>query len=211
MSLKIAICCCTYLFGEGIKNLIEQNGLGEVTVINCSNCSAPKEVIKEKPDLLIIDFNTLSCIFFDTIFEHEVAILLLGTGCLPKIENKRLINFASKGLVGILSPTSNSSDFIKATKCVASGEHWFHRKKVRDILSNIKNLKNEITPSLTKREIEIIKLICKGYHNKDIMQSLNISEPSVKKHLNAIYKKVGVSDRLQLAIYAFNHLPNIMI
>lgn len=58
--------------------------------------------------------------------------------------------------------------------------------------------------SLTIREIEIVKMICNGYSNKEIMKLLSISEQSVKSHLSRIYKKTGVSDRLQLALYAIN-------
>ena len=58
---------------------------------------------------------------------------------------------------------------------------------------------------LTKREIEIVKLICKGYRNKEIEKSLSITDQAVKKHLNHIYKKAGVAGRLQLALYAVKH------
>ncbi len=203
MPLRIAICCCNYLFGEGIKELVEKD---ELDIEKAINCADPKEVIETKPDLLITDFNTLSSLFLDTLFEHNVIILLLGTSCFPRIENKRLIDFFSKGLVGILSPKTKPAQLKKAIKRVVSGELWLNHKKVRDILSKIKDLKTEDMPSFTKREIEIIKLICRGYRNKEIVQSLNLSEQSVKIHLHKIYKKVDVTDRLQLAIYALKNL-----
>ncbi len=57
-------------------------------------------------------------------------------------------------------------------------------------------------PLLTKTEIEIVEMICWGYSNKEIIKKLKITEQSVKSHLNKIYKKTGVSDRLQLAMFA---------
>jgi DNA-binding CsgD family transcriptional regulator len=56
-------------------------------------------------------------------------------------------------------------------------------------------------PLLTRTEAVIVKMICRGYSNKEIMKRLKVTEQSVKSHLNRIYKKTGVSDRLQLAIY----------
>jgi DNA-binding CsgD family transcriptional regulator len=57
-------------------------------------------------------------------------------------------------------------------------------------------------PLLTKTEIELVKMVSQGYSNKEIMRKLNITEQSLKSHLNRTYKKTGVSDRLQLALFA---------
>jgi DNA-binding NarL/FixJ family response regulator len=60
---------------------------------------------------------------------------------------------------------------------------------------------------LSKKEKEIVSLICHGCRNKEIAQRLDISEQTVKSHCNRIYKKVGVSDRLQLALYTHKLWP----
>jgi DNA-binding CsgD family transcriptional regulator len=199
MSLKIVICCCNYLYGEGIKQLIEHDGLGIDTAINCPN---PEEINEIKPDLVIADINTFPNIFFDTPMEHDVRVLLLGTGCLPRIEKEYLLDYVSKGLVGILPPMTNYSQLKKAIKGVISGELWFERKKLQDLVSNINSIVTKKRPLLTKMETQIVKMICQGYSNKEIMKKLKVTEQSVKSHLNRIYKKTGVSDRLQLAIFA---------
>jgi DNA-binding NarL/FixJ family response regulator len=61
---------------------------------------------------------------------------------------------------------------------------------------------------LAHREKEIISHICQGYKNKEIAQKLHISEQTVKSHCNRIYKKLGVADRLQLALHSHNILPD---
>lgn len=60
---------------------------------------------------------------------------------------------------------------------------------------------------LTGKEREIVTLICKGYRNKEIMSTLGVTEQTVKKHLTSLFKKAGVTDRLQLAMYATKHWP----
>ena len=58
---------------------------------------------------------------------------------------------------------------------------------------------------LSSREIEVLKLLAKGMLNKEIAKELYISEKTVKNHVSNIFKKIGVSDRTQAAIYALKH------
>lgn len=129
----------------------------------------------------------------------------MWTGCLPKLEEERLLEFVFQGLVGVLLPEeANFQQLKKALERVVSGELWFTRKKLKDIVSYMKQAKAEVS-QLTKREIEIVKLICNGHRNKEIMKGLSLTDHSVKKHLTSLYKKAGVADRLQLALYAIKH------
>jgi len=57
---------------------------------------------------------------------------------------------------------------------------------------------------LTRREKSIISCLMEGWHNREISTHLSISEQTVKNHLGAIYDKVGVSDRLELVLYAIH-------
>ena len=204
MPSKITISCCNHLFGEGLKKLLlEECNLDSDSIITVS--TNPREIIKEENDLLITDFNTLAGIIFDDISNnHKVRILLLGTGCLPKIENECLISFISRGLAGILSPDTDTPQLKKAIECVLAGELWFESKQLFEIIPSIKRKSCGKDTSLTDREIEVAKLVCNGLSNKEIRKALNISEQAVKSHLSRIYKKTGVSDRLQLALYAIN-------
>ena len=59
-------------------------------------------------------------------------------------------------------------------------------------------------PSLSRREREIVNLVTHGLHNKELAQKLSISEQTVKNHLHNIFDKLGVSDRLELALYAIH-------
>ncbi|MBC8551523.1 MAG: response regulator transcription factor [Candidatus Brocadiales bacterium] len=205
MKLKIAICCCSYLFGEGIKSIVEkykkEHKLNITIVLNCFD---PKTINIEKPDLLITDFNTLSDMFHEDFFHDKLRVLLLGTRCLPIIEDGSLANFISHGLVGILSPDTSESQFSKALNTIISGELWFERKRLQGAVPGSNSAISKKIPHLTEKEIEIVKLICEGLSNKEIKKSLKITEQSVRAHLSRIYKKTGVSDRLQLALLAVN-------
>jgi two-component system, NarL family, response regulator DegU len=199
MAFKITVCCCHNVISEGIKELLKIIKLDVNVYIRCYGF---KEIIKVKPDLVIADFNTLSRRFNDISLDHDIKILLLEAECLPMIENKFFLDFISKGLVGILSADTNRSQLQKAIKSIISGELWFDRNKYRDIVTIANDISTRKNALLTRREIEIVKMICMGYSNKDIKKYLNTTEHSVKSHLTRIFKKTGVTDRLQLAVLA---------
>ncbi len=205
MSLRIAICSGNDIYGAGIKYLLEKSNLDLDDIINCSQT---EEIIDAKPDLLIADYGALSTISVDALVEQEVNILVLWSNFLPGIAGKHLSNFVSNGVVGILSPKTSISEFCLAIKKTVAGELWYDRKQLKNIMFHTNNIKLEIENPLTRREMEAVKLICKGYRNKEIMHKLNIREQSVRKLLNRVYKKVGVKDRLQLALHAIKHFPN---
>lgn len=202
MPLRITICCCNNLFSEGIKRLLKEDGLE----VGCRvTISHKEEVLNTNPDILITDFHTLTTLPHKSLLNHRVGVLLLWTDCLPNLEEERLLEFIFQGLVGILMPEETTVPKLKtAIERVASGELWFTRKKLKDIISCMREAKEEVR-QLTKGETEIIKLICRGHRNKEIAIALQITEQAVKKHLNHIYKKTGVTDRLQLALYTIKH------
>src|SRR5574342_488339 len=104
---SICICCCNYLFAEGIKKLIEENDHNKDYIINTVNL---EEEIPEKADLIIADCHTILSMFLESLFKYKVGILLLLTGCLPEIQEQSLLEYISKGLVGALPAEARVSE-----------------------------------------------------------------------------------------------------
>ena len=207
MQMKIAIGCCNYLFGEGLKKLLEEDrDLQVVGIFNGGNGSVPelKEILKLNPDIMLVDFNTnsnlLLCLPDDILAANRLKILLIGDRSLGLLTERELKELISKGVVGILPPGADSDLLKKVLKAVSSGELWLDRTALMKLFSLTKEPEKNLT--LAKREKEIVSHICQGYRNKEIAQKLNISEQTVKSHCNRIYKKLGVTDRLQLALYS---------
>lgn len=205
MPIRVAIGCYSYLFGEGLKRLLEDER--EIDVVGIFNEGTDfKEIIKIKPDVALLDFNIFRDLPEDFANNTQVKILLIGNKTLYSVSDRRIADLVSKGVAGILPPGADSYLLKKATKAISSGELWLDRKTMRNILSYESFSKREV--KLTKAEKEIVSLICQGYRNKEIAQKLHVSEQTVKSHCNRIYKKVGVSDRLQLAIYVYKLWPD---
>jgi len=211
MAVKLVIGCCSYLFGEGLKKLLEDDK--NINVLGIfDEGSDLKEIVKLSADMILADRGVFHGLPEDFVIDKPVKILLIADRTWLLTAYKDLPELVSKGVVGILPPGTDSDLLKKAVKAVSSGEFWINHKIIKDVLSHGSLPEKKI--NLTGKEREIVSFICKGYRNKEIASKLNISEQTIKSHCNRIYKKIGISDRLQLAIYAYKiwpeYIPNVL-
>ncbi len=207
MALRLAIGCNNYLFCEGLKELLQdERDIDIIGMFSGGSGSLPdlKEILKLEPDVILADysadFNILLGLPEDALTSKKLKIILIGDSTLRFIADKQLKELVLKGVVGILPPSADSELLKKALQAVFSGELWLDRTTLMKILASMKQ--QEQNTSLAKREREIVFHICQGFRNKEIARKLHISEQTVKSHCHRIYKKLGVSDRLQLALYS---------
>jgi DNA-binding NarL/FixJ family response regulator len=122
-----------------------------------------------------------------------------------------LLELIRAGAKGSLLNSDSAASIKKAVRTVAGMEYWIDRKMIGKLISeflrllNPPELKTTATGLLTKRELEVIKLLAKGCKNKEIAKRLVISEKTVKTHLANIFAKLNISDRLQAALYVIEH------
>jgi two-component system, NarL family, nitrate/nitrite response regulator NarL len=127
------------------------------------------------------------------------------TGLNDEEANKRAM---LGGAHGLLLKTRAAETLLTAVKKVHSGEIWFDRTLTSRVLGDANRksrddrLEWQKINSLTAREREIAALIAEGLVNKDIAKRLFIAEKTVRNALTVIYSKLGVTNRLELAIYA---------
>jgi DNA-binding NarL/FixJ family response regulator len=205
LAIKLAIGCHSYLFGEGLKKLFEDDN--EIDVIGIFDEGNDLEkIVKLRPDVILADFSISHSLPDDVPSENREKILLIGDrSTWNTIGDKQVVDLVSRGVVGMLPPSADSGLLKKAIKAVSLGELWIDRKKIKTILACKTYVEEKII--LTRREKEIVFHICQGFRNKEIAQKLDISEQTVKSHCNRIYKKLEVTDRLQLAIHSYRIWP----
>jgi len=205
MALTLAICCSTRLFSEALSSLLKnEQGISLIGIFSGHNwLSDLKEANAHYPDVIITDIHSdLSALINlpdDFFIQPRLKILLLGDRTARFITDRHLKNLLAKGVAGVLPPSADSDLLKKALRAVSTGEIWLDRTTLMKILSLAKQSSQNVR--LAHREKEIIQHICQGYRNKEIAQKLKISEQTVKSHCNRIYKKLGVTDRLQLALH----------
>jgi DNA-binding NarL/FixJ family response regulator len=212
MALRLAICCGNSIFAEALKSLVEkETGFEIAGIFHGINLLTDLNKARElRPDVLLmdvtVDLNSLISLPDDYFSGDRLKILLIGDSGIKYIINKNLQNLMAKGIVGILPPSADSDLLRKALKAISLGELWLDRATLMKLLACMKQSASNVR--LAQREKEIISHICQGFRNKEIAQKLHISEQTVKSHCNRIYKKLGVSDRLQLALYSHKIMPN---
>ncbi len=159
---------------------------------------------KFKPDLLFLQAEMLG----DDPAEFISHIRHLWAGGKVVVITPPLLTADSErwvkaGAVGVLSRSTEPEIYIKSARKVLRNELWVPKT----IAAPAKAPGSEAprpADTLTRREKSIIACLVQGWRNREIAQTLSISEQTVKNHLRAIYDKIGVSDRLELALYAIH-------
>lgn len=114
------------------------------------------------------------------------------------------------GVAGFMLKNSEPADFKVAIEKVSRGANYFSEEMITKITQQVvqekeRKIENENLPSLTKREYEVLELICKGYSNEKIGECLNISSRTVERHKTNLISKTETHNTLNLVIYAFRH------
>lgn len=145
------------------------------------------------PDIILLDYNGLNAEIINRF--PKTKLVLFDTA----LKKEQLISaIAVYKLAGIISVDTDKSLFLKALRVIDDGQVWIDNKLLKNFINNLNLNNNKNSNNLTEQEKNIIKHVCEGLSNKEIAVSLNISEQTVKSHLNRVYKKLNVSNRAQL-------------
>jgi DNA-binding NarL/FixJ family response regulator len=157
------------------------------------------------PDIVILDCDTAR--LYPGLFEgaSDIKYLLLCTNEEMKDKLKSLRQHFGKNLRGLLPHDCGLPLLEKAVRVVHAGELWLPRALWKEVLADIHN-----NGALTRKEKAIASLVCGGLTNKEIAIKMNLSEQTVKSHCNKIFKKLGVSNRVQLAMHCRDHSENFL-
>jgi two-component system, NarL family, nitrate/nitrite response regulator NarL len=162
------------------------------------------------PEVLVLDLLMPNLPGLDTLRELTASdvrtILLCST-----LTKRQILEALQLGARGILLK-QQVIELLPAMRAVVEGQYWVNGKRVSNVLQIVSGLAAEVssapsrsTYGLTDRELEVVSLVTQGLTNKEIANSLRISEETVKRHLTNIFDKVGMSSRLELALFALDH------
>jgi DNA-binding NarL/FixJ family response regulator len=153
----------------------------------------------EPPDLLVIDFAPAEHIsLIDTVRRAAPGCKVLLW--VQSISVEIAYQVRKYGVRGILKKSLPEHLIIKCITKVLDGELWFDKDLTNAILDA-----NAIP--LTRREGQLVALVAKGLKNKEIATALDISDATVRIYLSALFRKLGVKDRYELAIYGMKNMP----
>jgi DNA-binding NarL/FixJ family response regulator len=115
----------------------------------------------------------------------------------------------SAGVKGFLVKETGVEELAKAIQTVHEGNTYFSQQLLQNIIMSISNpvvksSRNKVV-DLTKREEEVLELICKGYSNKEISDSLFISQKTVEGHKSNLMDKTNTKSAINLMLFAIKH------
>jgi len=166
-----------------------------------SGADALAQVQSLKPDILLLDVNMPDGSGLDVLRRlregrRAPATVLLTAG----MEDSQLVAAEALDPDGIVLKTSDPAHLLECMQHVRNGERWVDpevAERTRDAVARAAR-----APSLTPRERELVELVRQGLRNRDIASQLGVTEGTVKVYLHAIFDKVGVDNRTELAMRA---------
>ena len=213
MAVKIMIADDHSMIREGLKNLLELDGDIQVIAeaVDGEDCLEKLQLVK--PDVLLLDINMpkkngLEVLKSLKSRRSKLKVLVLTV----HNEIEYLMKAVDIGVNGYVLKDSESAELKKAIFTVADGETYIQPSLIPALNAKMieTNKDAEKIKSLTKRELDVLKLLAVGMFNKEVGKRLEISERTVKNHVSNIFKKLGVTDRTQAAVFAIrNNLVQI--
>ncbi len=162
---------------------------------------ATKQIAKEKPDLLLLDVHLPDASGLEVLrrlnkSRSRPKVILLTAG----MDEAQLLAAAELGPDGMVLKTSDPSLLIRCMDTVVEGGRWVDP----EIAERTRHAEDRAAsaPPLTRRERELIELVRQGLRNRDIASELGVTEGTVKVYLHAIFDKLRVENRTELALKA---------
>lgn len=203
-TVRIVIADDHSLVRNGLRRILETEPDFKVVGEASDGDEALECVRKLAPNVLLLDLamprtDGLQVLRQLRVMQHEVNVVILTAA----IDRNQINESVRLGAHGVVMKTSAIDVLIKSIRVVMDGQYWLDRSTLAEIVRTP-------TPSdtkfgLTDRELQLVGLISAGGSNKEIAETLGITEATVKRHLANVFDKTGVSTRLELAVFAMNH------
>ena len=218
-AIKVLVIENQPLFRDGITRLLSEQPDLQVVGSTDNQADAADYIRKVKPDIALVGWpgGSPNCQrVFAAIEEFKAP-----TRVIMLVSDDRKEDFVEavrQGCSGIVPRQSSTELMLKSIRKVHAGEFWLDRITTADVIRRLVHKGSPVAANgargsgrrqnasaLSTRELEIVVLIARGFKNKEMAERMFISEQTVKNHLHNIFDKLGVSDRLELALYAIHN------
>jgi DNA-binding NarL/FixJ family response regulator len=203
----------------GLRMLIESHEGMSVVGEAATRVDALAIAAREKPDIILLDLDLGEerglAFLRELLGAASGARVIILTGVRDLQMHRRAVHL---GAMGLVLKDKAAEVLINAIQKVQAGEVWLDRSLTASVLSEMSKSEEKLgvdpdawrISTLTEREREVIKLVCQGLKNNQIAERLFISQATVRNHLTSILSKLEVSDRFELALFAYrNHLAKL--
>jgi len=200
MAINVFIAFSNLLFSEGVLRILRDDPVFNILDMHKPGATySPKKLEGIGCDVVLTDITTLYNSFPEGEPPGGKRFILFDTDC----GKENIVSAVlTKNLSGVLLANSTPEHLLKSIKAVSKGEVWIDKDTVKNVLNGVNALREDKTSQLSEKETAIVNLIIYGFTNKEIAAKLHVSEPTVKTHLNRIFRKLNIKNRAQLVSYA---------
>ena len=135
----------------------------------------------------------------ETARKNKTSVVMIGDAPEdgPKLQKA--------GAQAVIYRNVSGQALLDCVRKVGKGEHWSQKTEAEAMVSDNDAVGARVRDRLTPKELKIVALIVQGYKNKEIATKLGTTEQVIKNYLRNVYDKIGVSDRLELALFTIHH------
>ncbi len=198
------------LFRSGIKSLLQRHDDFEVVDVAGDGLEGVKRAKSLKPDVVLLDLNMPGVSGRDAVRlivedapESRVLMLTVSE------DGEDLVETLRAGASGYLLKNIETEALVDAIRRANAGESVISPQMTAKLVQGVRGQTREIPAAehdkLSPREREILGCLSRGDSNKEIARALSLAESTVKIHIQNIFKKLGLSSRVQAALYAVEH------
>ena len=208
MAVKVMIVDDHSMIREGLKQLLEMEGEFRVIGEACDGVECIEKLNIISPDILLLDINMPNMNGLEVLRalkEKQIDIKVLVLTVHNEVEY--LLKAVDIGVNGYLLKDSESAELKWAILSIVGGEDYIQPSLIPTLNAKMidRNKDSAKIDNLTRREMDVLKLLAVGMYNKEVAEKLGISERTVKNHVSNIFKKINVTDRTQAAVFAIRN------
>ncbi|HEU5353593.1 MAG TPA: response regulator transcription factor [Actinocrinis sp.] len=214
MTIRVLIADDQTLVRSGLRAIIESEPGMEVVGEAGDGAEAVEAVRRLRPDVALMDIRmprldgvAATRALLRAAAPGRTRILILTTFNLDEYVTEAL----RAGASGFLLKEATGDQLVEAVRVVASGEAMLAPSVTRQLLERMAQDSasgaddgHQIRNLLSARELDVLRLVARGLSNAEIGETLHLAETTVKSHVQSMLAKLGVRDRLQAAVAAYD-------
>lgn len=208
--MKVLICDDQALIRDSLELLLKLEKDIEVVGHAQEGAEAVEQTERRQPDLVLMDLKMPGVNGIEATRQirarwPHIKVLVLTT----YDDDEWVFDAIRAGAAGYVLKDTPRADVIKAVRGTAEGKSFVDPAVAGKLLSHVAGQQaqpaTQITDKLTGREVDVLRLLARGFANAEIAAQLHLSEGTVRNHVSAILAKLEVVDRTQAAVLALQH------
>ena len=208
--MRIIICDDQAVVRDGLELLLNLEKDIQVLATAQDGAEALELVAGKQPDLVLMDLKMPGMNGIEATRQicarfPDVKVLVLTT----YDDDEWVFDAIRAGASGYLLKDTPREEVLRAIRGTMAGKNFIDPAVAGKLLAQVSNQQTQpaslLTEKLTEREVDVLRLLARGFNNTEIAANLHLSEGTVRNHVSSILEKLNVSDRTQAAVIAIQH------